>query len=452
MFFSPASFPGGGGGSYLNTDPGRLNRKARFKPKREPGFQMPTRNSRTNILGFTTAFSFFKLFFTMEMVSQLCVFTNNYARLHGAEKPSLYRGWKDVTPKDLYIYFALWMYMAVVKAPSVEYFWSTSPLFHGLWARSFMTKLRFKAIQAFLKVCNPDTENNATDKLSKVRYLIDYVREKCKKLYHPYQHVSIDERMVRNKGRFTFRQFIKDKPTRWGMKLWVMADASNGYTCDFEVYTGKGTPVSKFGLAYDVVLRLCKSIFNQGYHVFFDNFYTGVQLVLDLIKEKVYSCGTMNIRRKGLPPAFKETKPFEKNNSRGSMRWKRIGDLVFLQWLDNKVVTFLSSIHDRVTKHTTAKRRTKVRGVYRPLIVRQPLLVKDYNKHMSGVDKSDQYISRYETLRKTHRWWKTLFFHMLDVARVNSFLLFQDLRKKNPHVKQLNRKKATTSLTLLWNS
>ena len=32
---------------------------------------------------------------------------------------------------------------------------------------------------------------------------------------------------------------MKDKPTKWGMKLWVVSDAVTGYTYDFEVYTGK---------------------------------------------------------------------------------------------------------------------------------------------------------------------------------------------------------------------
>ena len=45
------------------------------------------------------------------------------------------------------------------------------------------------------------------------------------KHFQPDQHVSIDERMVRNKGRYAFRQYMKDKPTKWGMKLWVVADA-----------------------------------------------------------------------------------------------------------------------------------------------------------------------------------------------------------------------------------
>lgn len=32
-------------------------------------------------------------------------------------------------------------------------------------------------------------------------------------LWQPYQDIAVDERMVRNRGMFTFRQFIMDKLT-----------------------------------------------------------------------------------------------------------------------------------------------------------------------------------------------------------------------------------------------
>ena len=71
--------------------------------------------------------------------------------------------------------------------------------------------------------------------------------------------------MVANKGRYKFRQYIKDKPTKWGMKVWVLADSGTGNTWNYEVYKGsEGKPVS--GLGYQVVMNLCSHLFNQGYN------------------------------------------------------------------------------------------------------------------------------------------------------------------------------------------
>ena len=69
------------------------------------------------------------------------------------------------------------------------------------------------------------------------------------------EHISIDERMVQNKWIYGFRQYMKHKPTKWGMKLWVVADAVTRYTYDFEVYTRKTRSApSKVALGYDVCM------------------------------------------------------------------------------------------------------------------------------------------------------------------------------------------------------
>ena len=80
-------------------------------------------------------------------------------------------------------------------------------------------------------------------------------------MYQPRQQLAIDERMVKSRHRSGIRQYIKDKPTKWGIKLWVLADSSNGYTVDFNVYIGKaaGRDVSVHGLGYDVVVKLMQN-------------------------------------------------------------------------------------------------------------------------------------------------------------------------------------------------
>lgn len=158
------------------------------------------------------------------------------------------------------------------------------------------------------------------------------------------------------------------------MKLWILADALTGYTYNFEVYTGKSTKLSAFGLAYDVVMRLCKSIFNQGYHVFFDNFYSGVALLKDLLKNKTFACGTLIANRKGVPQIFKDVKAFSKA-PRGSMRWQREGNLLYVQWLDNKAVTVMSTMHTIASTNNYVNLRSKVKGEFRALHVRQPKIV-----------------------------------------------------------------------------
>ena len=71
-------------------------------------------------------------------------------------------------------------------------------------------------------------------------------------------------------------------------------------------------------------MKLMQPYLHQGYHLYFDNFYTSFALVNDLFALGVPSCGTVGINRKGMPESLKNVKTWAKNKERGDMRWERI--------------------------------------------------------------------------------------------------------------------------------
>ena len=117
-----------------------------------------------------------------------------------------------------------------------------------------------------------------------------------------------------------------------------------------------------------------------------------------------------------------------------------------LQWLDNKVVSTLTTIDNANVKKQVARNIKNTGGGYTNNNVPQPGVIANYNKYMNAVDRSDQILATNNLHRKCVRWWKTLFFHLIDIAIVNSYILFQEHRANSPDEPALKRP-AAYSLT-----
>ena len=65
-------------------------------------------------------------------------------------------------------------------------------------------------------------------------------------------------------------------------------------------------------------------------------------------------------------------------------------------------------------------------GVWNSVEVTQPQVFAMYNQYMNAVDRSDQILATHNVQRKCTRWWKTPFFHLIDIGVVNSFIHFRD--------------------------
>ncbi len=72
-----------------------------------------------------------------------------------------------------------------------------------------------------------------------------------------------------------------------------------------------------------------------------------------------------------------------------------------------------------------------------------PKIVKVYNRGMDGVDLSDMLIALYRIEVKTRRWYLNLFWHCIDICKVNAWLLY---RRPSDALEIYNTKKKTAEL------
>ena len=79
------------------------------------------------------------------------------------------------------------------------------------------------------------------------------------------------------------------------------------------------------------------------------------------------------------------------------------------------------------TKHSHNMMNTENR---RKQVKIKPQSVHDYNMNMGGVDNSDQFLLYYNFQRKTIRWYKKVFLHILELAVTNAYLVYKEAVKR----------------------
>ncbi|KAG5864001.1 hypothetical protein JTB14_007635 [Gonioctena quinquepunctata] len=119
--------------------------------------------------------------------------------------------------------------------------------------------------------------------------------------YVPDKNICIDESMMLWRGRLHFRQYIKNKKHKYGVKLYELCE-SDGLVMKIKIYCGKSEKTDHdLGHTTDVVLHLLEDYLDKGYTLYMDNFYNSVTLTNLLTTRKTYVCGTLRNKRKGNP-------------------------------------------------------------------------------------------------------------------------------------------------------
>jgi hypothetical protein len=334
--------------------------------------------------------------------------------------------WTDVGVGDIKIFMAYQILMGLMKKPRLATYWSTDPYIRTPIFNKFMTRNRFEGILSNLHLAD-ETQPPQGDGLYRIRPFLTLLNENFKDVYTPAREVALDEGGCPFKGRCKFKKYCPKKPNKWSIKMYQVCESRTGYTLQF--YIEDGTKYNwdnvkageSGGKTLKVVMNLMRdaNCLDKGHRCYMDNYYNSVHLAEELLKYKTACCGTLATGRQGAPLQHKgitrKGKPFLEKH-KGKVWWRRNGDILVSMWFDKRAVSTISTCNE--AKMVLAKVDYKGRRIMKPEVVCQ------YSQNMYGVDLSDQKASYYTPLKRTVKWWRKLFFHLLNLAVINAHVMY----------------------------
>lgn len=278
-------------------------------------------------------------------------------------------------------------------------------------------------------------QNVQHDRLHKIRPIINDLNNRFAAVPLE-QRLSLDEQMCATKIGHYMKQYLPNKPHKWGFKLFLICSVY-GFAHKFEIYTGgdkhhRINDEPDLGPTGNTVVRLTRIVPRRANHIiYFDNYYTSVPLVTYLAKEGIYCLATIQSNR--IPNnKLPDKKTLMKRTVPRGHHEEQVAnvdgiDISAVVWKDNKPVTLLSTYTGAMPATTISRydKATKQR-----VSINCPNVIKDYNTHMGGVDLLDSFVGRYHITRKSRKWTNRLFFHLLDVTIINSWLLYKKTLKQ----------------------
>lgn len=357
---------------------------------------------------------FFNLFADDAFYDMLLTETNRYAEyvfLHEPQGPhSRISRWKCVVKKEMAEFLGISFLMGIIQLPRLRDYWRTDR-FYNLSVRNYMSRDRYLIILRCLHFTQnvQERETPPEDRLYKIRPLLELFNRKIVTIYAPGKNLSLDESMLLWRGRLLFRQYIKNKKHKYGIKFYVLCE-SDGTVLNMRVYTGAGDDTSGKGHGAKVVLSLLSNYCNKGHSVYMDNYYNSVLLARQLLDKMIYCTGTLRAQRKETPAEVSKAKL-----QIGESIHRYGGNVCVGKWRDKREVLYLTTEHTNDFEDVTSRsgnRRLK------------PKPIAQYNRYMSGIDLHDQMLSYYPSHRKTIRWYKKVGFYIFDIMMYNSFKLY----------------------------
>ncbi|XP_066583280.1 piggyBac transposable element-derived protein 4-like [Prorops nasuta] len=389
--------------------------------------KVPPRNVRTraiNIISYLpgprgkakqakSADECFALFINDTILNCIVCCTNIYIA-HVREKYERERDAKNTDLEEIKTFIGLLLLTGVTKSRSLHLsdIWNKNKLGIAVFSAT-MSEKRFRFLLQCIRFDDKRTrqERSEIDVLAPVREIFELFVANSQNNYSLGEYTTIDEQLVGFRGRCKFRMYMPKKPARYGIKIFALTDARLWYTSNLEIYAGLQPegPYRVSNKPHDVVMRLIQPIDNTHRNLTVDNWFNSIPLAETLLEHGITIVGTLRSNKREIPPNFVKRKRDLYSSEFG---YKEKMTLVSYASKPNKNVLALSTMHQ--TGDIDAESGPK----------QKPEIITMYNLTKGGVDKVDEMIGKYSVARMCNRWSLRVFFHILDIAALNSYVIY----------------------------
>ncbi|ROT74711.1 hypothetical protein C7M84_006773 [Penaeus vannamei] len=213
---------------------------------------------------------------------------------------------------------------------TVRDFWSTYPLMSSSIFQKTMTQDRFDSLTSAIHFVDNEEERQGDDRLWKVRPVLDVLDETFRTVFIPNKIITVDESLWAFKGRHHAVQYNLSKRARRGMKVYKLCSSDGpeeGYTSAFKIYTGQDRGESPASMKAVIDLLEKAHLFDKGYEMHSDRWYSSPTLFIHLQARKTSAFGTVCTNRRGMPADLRP--------SRGQIDFRSTPTgMMCLQWVD----------------------------------------------------------------------------------------------------------------------
>ena len=259
-------------------------------------------NSKINISPeiLKDPYKLFLLIITEECIKEIAYQTNLYYKQYqeqGGYFSERIKRWENVDSNEIYAFFGILLLLGINKRDSLYDHWSGNELICSL-VKTYISQNKFELLWRFFHL--HDNNSNITNKgslLYKINGFLNFMENQWNKIYNPTQQITIDESIIPFRGVTRLKQYCPQKPHKYGIKAWALAEATTGYMLRFSIYEGKSNTNKEEKLSLRVVKSLLEHYKGKNHCVITDSYYSSIDVVNFMNKESFFYIGMVNKNR-----------------------------------------------------------------------------------------------------------------------------------------------------------